>query len=287
MARKDVMLCYPYEDKRFIRWGRKALMQPKLNGDRGRVVIDKDKKVTLFSSSAAEIVSMPHINKAYAESRLVDVEFDGEFYVHGWSHEKIHGVVSRKVNIHPDYKKMEFHVFDIVLPLSQVQRIKTLDAIYHDSQVKHTKLVETAYVDSLDDINKLYKLWIEQGYEGFILRQMTAVYLRKRTNTLLKCKPSKSDAYQIIGYEEEQSIYGEFKGTLGALKLIKDGQSFFVGSGFTRAQRIELWKHRETLPGKWCTIKYQELTTDRQVPKFQSFVNILVPEGVEDDSIFS
>lgn len=277
MARKGVMLCYPYEDKRFKRWGSKAIIQPKLDGIRCRVVIT-DGKVTLYSSSAKEIVSVPHINRSFAASGLVDIELDGELYEHSLPLEYINSIVSRTKNLHYDHKVMEYHVFDIVSDAPQEQRLQILLNL-HVNLIPYVQRVRPQEVTSLEILNYIYKGYLEDGYEGFILRQINAPYARKRSTSLLKCKPRKIDSYQIVGYLEEHSIEGEPKNTLGALKLLKDGEIFNVGSGFTRDERIAFWENKEALPGKWCTIKYQDFTADRKVPKFQSFVSIQNLEG--------
>jgi hypothetical protein len=94
---------------------------------------------------------------------------------------------------------------------------------------------------------------------------------------MMKWKPRKSDYYIITGFEEEISIHGEAKGTLGALWLTSDnGEAFKVGSGtlLTRYNRVNLWNNKESLIGKIAQVKYQHLT-DRRVPRFPVLIDIV------------
>jgi ATP-dependent DNA ligase len=91
----------------------------------------------------------------------------------------------------------------------------------------------------------------------------------------MKFKPKKEDIYEIIGANEEISIYGVPKGALGALVVKSDdGTPFQVGSGFTREDRETLWKDVQSLTGKKVKVKYQHLT-DRHVPRFPVFVEVI------------
>jgi DNA ligase-1 len=117
---------------------------------------------------------------------------------------------------------------------------------------------------------------INLGYEGIIIRHAQAPYERKRSTMIMKFKPKKEDDYEIVGYEEEISIEGRPKNTLGSL-LCKsnDGNTFNIGTGFSKDQREHLWRVRETLPTRIAKVKYQHLTSGKQVPRFPVFVEII------------
>jgi ATP-dependent DNA ligase len=97
----------------------------------------------------------------------------------------------------------------------------------------------------------------------------------------MKFKPKKEDEYEIIGYQEEIDISGNPKGTLGALVCKSgDGNTFNVGTGFSSDQRRELWKDKENLPTHSARIKYQHLTSGKQVPRFPVFVSVIDAGGM-------
>ena len=88
---------------------------------------------------------------------------------------------------------------------------------------------------------------------------------------MMKLKPRLKGTYPVIASVEETSINGEPKNALGALTLMKDDELFNVGTGFSRTQRQKYWQQKDSLPGRMCKIKYQELSAERKVPKMTSF----------------
>jgi ATP-dependent DNA ligase len=283
MPRKGIQLCYPFEEKRLVKWTPPYILQPKLDGDRCRGCIDSQGNVTLLSSEENEIISVPHINSALKNLHLHNVEFDGELYIPGAPHEAIHGIVSREVNLSPDHQLVEFHIFDLVNSSPQVQRTnQLLDTIpYKRTGITFgpLQIVPCSFVTTVDEIMRQQERYAKSGYEGFVIRDSYAPYVRKRSTQMMKFKPRKEDIYEIIGFQEEISIDGVPKGTLGALSCRgNDDTIFSVGSGslLTREARADLWRVRESdLIGKWARVKYQHLTHARGVPRFPVIVEII------------
>jgi len=114
------------------------------------------------------------------------------------------------------------------------------------------------------------------GYEGIIVRHYLAPYEKKRSTNVMKFKPKQEDTYVIVGSEEEISVGGTPKGTLGALVCRSgDGNTFRVGTGFNEGARKDLWSNREALAGKIARVQYQHITPGRKVPRFPVFVEIV------------
>ncbi len=275
MARHGIMLCKPYNGDAIIKkWRPPYIVQPKLNGLRSKSIIDEYiKEQVLLSSEANIFSSVPHINQAI-EDQNISLPLDGELYQHGRSMSGPDGllaIVKRKNSLHPDYKQIEYHVFDLVVPGYQSTRIKTLKGLKLRPPLI-TVPTYTAY--SLEDISRIYYLIIELGYEGIVVRNVDANYIPKHVSTMMKLKPHKKDDYEIIGYKEEISKDGVPKGRLGAIicKSIEN-EIFSVGSGLDDGQREEYWKNPNDLIGKICTVKYQELT-HRGVPWLLSVADI-------------
>jgi len=283
MSRSGIMLCYPFEESRLAKWKPPYIIQPKLDGDRCRVCIDSDGLVTLLSSEQNEITSVPHINSALSGMHLRNVELDGELYIHGAPHEDIHSIVSRTENLHPDYKLMEIHLFDIVdFSKTQLQRVTDLIHLIPHSIGCHNfspiQLVRNRLVEDIDSIMQAQETFAHDGYEGFVIREADASYVRKRSTSMMKFKPRKEDIYEIVGSQEEVSKDGIPKMALGALICRgDDGTLFNVGSGslLTRENREVYWKSRDTLIGKYARVKYQHMTSARGVPRFPVLVDII------------
>ena len=276
MPREDIMLCYPFEEKRLNQWNSLFIVQPKLDGDRCRAIFAEDGDVLLLSSEGNIFSSVPHIEEELKSLKLSGIELDGELYRHGLAHQDIHGIVSRTVNLHAEHEVIEFHVFDIVNSLPQHERTTLLGKLIPDN-LKYIKKVESLIGNSIQDVTRYLDLCIKLGYEGIVLRHAYNLYMRKRSTQLMKFKPTKSDWYRIVSFNEEISIHGEPKDTLGALVLSSDtGDLFQVGSGsfLTAENRRTLWENREKLIGQIAHIKYQHLTK-RSVPRFPVLINIL------------
>jgi ATP-dependent DNA ligase len=278
--REGIMLCYPFEERRLAKWKPPYIIQPKLDGDRCRAIINEESNAILLSSEQHIFNSVPHIYAALKHLGFCNIELDGELYIHGAPHNEIHSIVSRTENLHPDYKLVEFHVFDIVnLHLPQVERTRRLiDLIPTRRNFSPIQLVPSRVVSSLDEIMRVQEEYARLGYEGFVLRDSDANYVRKRSTQVMKFKPRKEDIYEIVGTQEEVSILGIPKNSLGALICRgDDGTLFNVGSGslLTREARETLWQERETLVGKWARVKYQHLTHASGVPRFPVVVEVI------------
>lgn len=277
MGRSGIMLCYPFEEKRLRTYKKPYIIQPKLDGERCRAIFDDAGFVTLLSSEQNEIISVPHIKDQLESIKVANIELDGELYIHGLPFEEIHSRVSRRVELHHDYEQVEYHVFDVVANAENEFRMKALHTIFDVRRLPSVKMVRGLEAETLDDIMLYYDLFIKEGFEGFVIRNPSGIYVRKRTTNLMKFKPKKSDIYKIIDTAEEISIHCVPKGTLGALICVSDDNTttFSIGTGFTSDQRRELWKIRDTLPGKWVEVQYQHITSGRRVPRFPVFSKII------------
>lgn len=275
---KGIMKCYPFEEKRLNKWHPPYIVQPKYDGIRCRAVpLGEDKGYLLLSSEENVVFSCPHLNNVFKVLGL-RAEFDGELYNHeiykSGGFEAVFSIVSRSVNLHPDHRKIKFHVFDVINELPQMKRtvlIENLRGMHPSIEVSPFWLCE-----SLEEIMRVYDKIIELGYEGIIVRHFEAPYVKKRSIYAMKFKPKQSDEYKIIGVQEEISKDGNPKGRLGALVCESgDGNSFNVGTGFDDRQREELWDIRGMLPGLSVKVEYQHITSGNRVPRFPVFVEVI------------
>ena len=128
-------------------------------------------------------------------------------------------------------------------------------------ETQHIQMVPNYEASTLAGINYYLEQFMLQGFEGIIVRDKDAHYVRRRSTQMMKFKPRKGDVYQIVGLQEEVSIHGEKKGTLGAFFLRgNDDTVFKVGTGFTAEQRKEYY--HPGLVGKWAKILYQTKSKD-------------------------
>jgi len=274
---KGIMKAYPFEEKRLLKWEPPFIVQPKYDGIRCRAV-PLERGYVLLSSEENVIFSVPHINEQINKvaQRL---EFDGELYAHGMGFEQITSITSRTVNLHPDHKLINYHIFDYIGSGSQAERTKILNGV----AITGDNIIKAPYwiCETLDDIMRTYDILLNNNYEGIIVRHISAPYERKRSLYVMKFKPKKEDSYVITGYKEELTVDGNPKGRLGAITCLSgDGEVFSVGSGFSEEARIKLWETRDTLGGKVAKVQYQHLTTGKKVPRFPVFVEVIDEEDI-------
>lgn len=273
---KNIMKAVPFEEKRLAKWNPPYIVQPKYDGFRCRIIPLADVRgntCILLSSEENIFFSVPHLNEIITKLHIT-AELDGELYCHGIDFNELSSIVSRTVNIHPDHQRIQFHCFDIVNDQPQMKRLLIIENLRNISPW----LVVSPFwlCESLDDIMRTYDKVIELGYEGIIVRHLHAPYERKRSTMVMKFKPKKEDSYEIVGWEEEISIEGRAKNSLGSLRCQSgDGNTFSVGTGFSRDVRDKLWRNKEGLKGKCARVKYQHITSGKGVPRFPVFVEVV------------
>lgn len=132
---------------------------------------------------------------------------------------------------------------------------------------------------------------VEKGYEGIMVRDPHGAYKFGRSTVreggLLKVKRWKDAEAVVVGMVELMHNGNEAttdalgrtkrsaskegktgKGVLGALVCeLPGGVQFELGTGFSSAQRADLWRGSANVIGQTVTFKYQELSKDG-VPRF-------------------
>lgn len=271
--RTGIMLATMFTEKLFNKMQKPVYVQPKIEGDRLRAVCSNG-EIQLLSSGGKERISIPHIADELDRLGFSNCELDGEVYVHGMRHSEIRSIVSRTVNLHPNYSIMEYHIFDLINGDPQGERILKLNWEFNDIDSTIIKIVPTVPVYSMKELQKYYEWYLNLGYEGIIIRDRNALYTRRKCTTLLKFKPRVSEVFEIVGCNEEHDFDGTPKGTFGSfICRTPEGQLFNVGSGPTKYQRQLLWKHKEIMRGRQVKIRFQAYTKIRNVPKLLSIDN--------------
>lgn len=226
----------------------------------------------------------PIPNKSIQEWAMQNKEslegLDGEFIVGEPNTEEVFRETTSFVMSHDKVGKFSFYVFDI-LPAYPEQsynaRKDTLEELYLPG---NTKVLQQTLIASKDDLEAFRSNAVEQGYEGAMIKAPEGKYKYGRSSVkeglLLKLKLFKDEEFKIVGFECKYHNANEAKtnelgrtvrstskegmipvDTLGVLYLsTKDGVEFGCGSGFDDATRKELWEQRESLIGKYATVKY-------------------------------
>lgn len=241
--------------------------QPKLDGVRCHVSSSR-----IFSRGGKDFVSVPHIfNELKELAAKHGVIFDGELYNHEYKNDfnKIISLVKKTkpspADIKESEQKIQFHIYDVYMPgVSFADRIQWLKENV-DFQKDHLVLVNTDRIEDEESLNSLYAQYIEQGYEGQMVRVPSSEYQTKRSKFLMKRKEFQDDEFRIVDVVEGS---GNRSGMAGRVILKKgDGTQFAAGIKGGESFYKSLLGDRESLIGEMATIRYQELTPDG-IPRF-------------------
>jgi len=236
-------------------------VQPKLDGHRCIAMIDESGRATLWSRSRKRIYSAPHIEKEVGEVAkklgLSGKILDGEIYNHGLRHEfeRITSI-ARKIVPDKDHRLLQYHIYDIVSDSCFTKRSQILGKIKSES----LRAVETIIVPDEKGVMKMFGKFVEEGYEGAMVRKLKTPYTKHRCTGLLKVKGFQESEFKIVGVEEGR---GKLQGHAGAFVCTTNArvpEEFRVKmSGETKMLKTYFENFSEYL-GKMLTVKYQGLT---------------------------
>ncbi len=287
MTQKHIkpMLAHMYE-KHSSKLKFPCYVQPKLDGMRCIYNYDKEQ---FFSRNGNIINSMNTLRDEIKEAMYAYIiarpnihpfHIDGELYNHSMTFQQIVSSTRKTVNTENEDTRIEYHMFDIIpiyaaeRNMSQEQRLHILldFAFFAEKYFENPRLVfvDTLFIRTEDRLYDHYASFIKQKYEGIICRNKEARYKNKRSFDLLKLKPVDTSELHVFNMKEGQGKYSE---TLGYLECINDlGKEVHVGSGFTDAQRNEIWNNKDKFYAKkYITIKHNGYTDDN-IERFPIFL---------------
>jgi len=134
---------------------------------------------------------------------------------------------------------------------------------------KYLKLTRRSYVSAnLDTIQRMHDAYVDQGYEGAMIKDIDAIYKFGRGWEVMKYK-----AFHDVDLEIQQLLEGTGKhsGKLGSVVVCFKGVDVQVGSGFSDELREKIWQNKELFVGRMIEARYQEITPDGSL-RFPTFV---------------
>ncbi len=260
------MLALDYE-KRFksIEWP--ALAQPKLNGVRCLAHKSSETAIEYTSREGKPWPTLEHLTPHLLKVMVTGERLDGEVFTRLLSFEDIVSAVKRQQE---NTLLLEFWVYDTVSDATFADRTKHVRKSGLESPLI---LVPTIPIKDEEAMLKLHKEFVSKNFEGTIIRNMKGTYLEGpgRSKDLQKHKDFKDSEYKIIGGKDG---IGKFEGAITWICMTAEGEEFDVVPKGSMEQRQKWYRTRKKYFGKMLTVKYQNLTDDRQVPLFPVGLNI-------------
>jgi DNA ligase-1 len=192
-----------------------------------------------------------------------DVILDGELILpKPYTFQETMSAVKKQGDLTP---LLEYHVFDIIMPGGFEARWRDFWTAQPANPPAQLIPVNTICMHGQDDVQRFFALFMEEGYEGLILRNKEGLYeIGQRSHHLQKYKEFIDEEFQIIdvvdgiGKEEGAAVY---------ICKNANGQEFRTRPIGSYEDRKQQFQNKEQLIGQWVTVRYQNLT-DEGKPRF-------------------
>lgn len=251
------MLANKYEDHAHkIEWKPKNVyIQPKLDGV--RAINPED----VIKSRKNEIIVLDHVLeelKNLKEELGKEFILDGELYAHGFNFQANQKMIGSANEL------VKFWVYDIIENAKFSARYKLVEK-YVENLV-NIELVPTYEITSVEDIDKYHNIFLEQGFEGSMIRHGDADYkLKGRSANLLKYKDFIDIACTIVDI-----IPCTIETTWGKpVLLLNDGsgRTFEAGTKMPVVDKEDFLINKADFIGKTAEIRFFEYF-DSGIPRF-------------------
>jgi ATP-dependent DNA ligase len=252
-----------------VDWKENWYVQPKFDGMRCLAFVTANGDVTLMSRAGKEITTMTHICNELSKIKL-DIILDGELYVHGENfQENMKYIKKYKKGLS---EKIQFNVYDCVEKGTfQDRNLKIFEILRSGLKFKHVTEVRTHDCLDLDCLIMFHQNFLENGYEGTMLRKRDSLYkVNGRSHDLLKYKDFKDLALPILDITPDEA-----DPTMGSPVYAWPGASGhklgenIIGSGIraNHVKRREMLSNKQDYIGKTYELRFFEYS-DKGVPRF-------------------
>jgi DNA ligase-1 len=271
------------------------LASPKIDGMRALCRVNPVTKQPELVSRTLKPIANEFTQKLFARWEYVGL--DGELVVGQPTDKNLMQQTSSGVNSRDGVPHVKWYVFDKWdMDETYARRASVAKGICNVYMGCGLVWVTHVALRKPSELVALEEKWVNEGYEGMMLRDPTGPYKQNRSTLregyLLKVKRFEDGEAEVIDVEELQTNTNELEvdergyakrsthkagkvgaGTLGALivKDCKTGQEFSIGTGFTAEQRHNLWEGRHYVIGQVAKYKHFAIgVVDK--PRFPVFV---------------
>ena len=259
-----------------------AYVQKKYDGIRcisymrsNEVILESRKGIHFQHFSMLKDMLKPIFQKLPANFYL-----DGELYTDKLDFQVFSGLIrltegkSTSENIE-NINQIEYHIYDFIdldRPLlTYKERLDILKKIKLNNNL--CILADTFIANKLEDVKTFHDKFIQEGYEGAMIRDIDGIYeVNKRSKYLQKYKEFMEEEFKVVGYEQGT---GDEKGAIVWRCITKDNKPFSVRPKGTFESRKKLYEEGDKYIGKDLTVIFQEYTTEG-IPRFP------VGKGIRD-----
>lgn len=240
--------------------------QPKLDGCRAVSTIGalKSREGEAFITPTKIIKIMQRLHEIHPT-----IVFDGELYNHALRNdfEKIVSLIRKQKptdeHIAEANEKIEYHIYDMFdhsrPNMTFEERTKILKGILHDFDDRIV-FVESRKVENEEELDEVYGGYLENEYEGQMVRVSDSPYQMRRSKGLLKRKEFEDAEFHIARVEEG---VGNWAGAVKRVYIhLEDGSIQKAGVAGPYELLASYLAEADTFPDTLATVRYQGRTKD-------------------------
>jgi DNA ligase-1 len=208
--------------------------------------------------------SYPHMSHIVNEINKLPptIILDGELYSDTLTFQEIVGLVKRETLKKGDEEKqlqIKFHIYDIINGMPYDQRYANLQMLFNKYKFKYLTLVKTDVCESEEKMKELHSQYVQENFEGIMLRNKQGLYKNARSADLQKYKEFFDTECKIVDYKEGE---GQEEGCVIWICKTSEGKLFSCRPRGSREEREEYYTNGKQYIGKKLTVRYQEKTDD-------------------------
>lgn len=246
----------------------KFIIEPKLDGYRCLAFNYGHGRVELMTRNGRLIEGYGQIEKEISEKLEAGFVYDGEIMSRSGTFSDVQKSAFKKGK----NKDGALFIFDCV-PIEEFMlgksSAKLLDrkdhllSMFRGIKTGHiAPIIGSHIMRDMDEAMAEHKKFVQEGYEGTMVKDIAFVYECKRSYAVQKIKDMETLDLVVVGVEEGEEGT-KFEGTLGALIVDFKGNQVRVGSGYTESQRKEFWAIKEDIINRVVEVKYQEISKNK------------------------
>jgi len=241
-----------------------AYGQPKMNGV--RCLAKRTLEGIEFTSRGGKSYNdcLQHLVDPLMQVMAPGQVFDGEIYIPDTSLQQIVRLVKK---YRPgDSEALQYWIYDMVNQQPYKDRLLYLRGLFEVAahrgvaDLPGLRIVDTIIIDTPDEVVHCHDRWVEDGFEGAIVRNADGKYeVNQRTHNLQKYKSFQDKEVEIIGGKSGEGLEDGC-----VVFVVKDefGNEFTSRPKGTREVRKQWLDDIDQLIGKQLTIRYFELSED-------------------------
>jgi ATP-dependent DNA ligase len=211
----------------------------------------------------------PHLSHITQEINRLPPSFilDGELYSDSLTFQEIVGLVKKDTLSETDKTKqlqIKFYVYDLVKDQPYQLRHTNLQLLFRKYKFQHLVLVQTELCQDEKQMKEKHNQYVDEGFEGIMLRNKDGAYKGSRSADLQKYKQFFDAEYEVIDFQEGQGLE---EGCVIWTCKTSDSKTFSCRPRGSREDRQQMFLNGQSYVGKKLTVRYQEETNDG-LPRF-------------------